>query len=195
MNPRLLGAVLAGGSARRFGTDKALAIVGGEPMIARSWAALAVDCGHMALVGRYHADWPVLKDRPGPGLGPLAGLNAALHHAAALGLDAVLTAPCDMPGLPADLPAILGAGPAVLADHPVVGMWPASLAPQLDAWLAAGRRSMRGFADAVGARPIRLDAPLANINTPADMARWEADQSRSPPSRSDCGGGSDGRLG
>lgn len=167
---RLLGAVLAGGQARRFGGDKALADVGGQTMIDAVIARLAPPCAAMVVVGRAHADWPVLADRLAGGAGPLAALSAALHHAAATGFDAVLSAPCDVPDLPHDLVQRLGEGPAVVAGQPVVGLWPARLAAPLDAWLATGERSVRGFAAAVGARAIAL--PLANINSAADLAAW-----------------------
>ena len=166
----LLGAVLAGGQARRFGGDKALADVGGQTMIDAVIARLVPQCTTVVVVGRVHADWPALADRPAGGAGPLAALGAALHHAAATGFDAVLSAPCDVPDLPDDLVQRLGEGPVVVAGQPVVGLWPARLAAPLDAWLAAGERSVRGFAAAVGARAIAL--PLANINSAADLAAW-----------------------
>jgi molybdopterin-guanine dinucleotide biosynthesis protein A len=169
---RLLGAVLAGGAASRFGSDKALADAGGLALIDRVIAALAPQCAALVIVGRAHGNWPALSDRPAGALGPLAGLNAALHHAATAGCDAVLCAPCDVLGLPPDLAQRLAAGPAVIADQPVVGLWPSALAERLDGWLAAGHRSVRGFAAAVGACAVTLPVPLANINAPDDLARW-----------------------
>jgi molybdenum cofactor guanylyltransferase len=166
---RVLGAVLAGGAARRFGSDKALAKIDGRALIDHVLARLAPQCAALVVVGRRHGDWPMLEDRPGGGAGPLAAMNAALHHAAANGFDAVLSAPCDMPNLPGDLAALLGPGPAVLSDHPVVGLWPAALAPVLDAWLETGERAVRGFANHVGARGIDT-APLRNINRPGDLS-------------------------
>lgn len=164
----ILGAVLAGGAARRFGSDKALAMVDGRALIDHVIAALAPQSDALVIVGRSHGDWPHLSDRPEGGEGPLAGLNAALHYAVTKGYGAVLCAPCDMPDLPSDLAALLAPGPAVLADHPVVGLWPVSLAPVLDAWLANGERSVRAFAEHAGVRQVA--APfLRNINRPADL--------------------------
>jgi len=165
---RLLGAICAGGQSRRFGSDKALALVNGQPLIDHVIARLAPQCTAQVIVGRTHGGWPVLADRPTGGAGPLAALNAALHHAAEQGFDAVLTAPCDVPDLPLNLVAMLMPGPAVLADQPVIGLWPTALGPQLDAWLAAGGRAVRGFADHVGARQVSGPA-LRNINRPADL--------------------------
>jgi molybdenum cofactor guanylyltransferase len=173
---RLLGAVLAGGAARRFGGDKALADAGGCSLIDRVIAALAPQCDALVIVGRVHGDWPTLPDRPGAGQGPLAALNAALHHGAAQGYDAVLSAPCDVPDVPDDLAAQLGPAPAVVADQPVIGLWPTALAAALDAWLAAGERSVHRFAAGVGARRTLLSSPLANINSPSDLAQWRQAQ-------------------
>lgn len=78
----ILGAMLAGGRSRRFGSDKALADIGGKPMIAHVVDALAPQVDSLVIRGR---DWPGLArigDRPGDGLGPLGGgVNAALHRA------------------------------------------------------------------------------------------------------------------
>lgn len=180
--PRLLGAVLAGGTSRRFGSDKALADAGGTALIDHVIARLSPQCAALVVVGREHRDWLSLADRPGGQQGPLAALNAALHHAAAAGFDAVLAAPCDVPDLPVDLAARLAPGPAALADQPVIGLWPVGLAPLLEQWLDGGERSVKGFAAHAGARPMRLATPLANINSAAELAAWLAAQSAVSPS-------------
>lgn len=176
---RLLGAILAGGQARRFGSDKALAPFRGRPLVAHvidrldPQVAALVICGARAVP---LAELPHLPDRPAGGLGPLAGLNAALHHAAAHGFDAVVTVACDTPLLPADLVATLAAAgeAACAAGTPVIGLWPAGLAARLDAHLAAGGdRSMRGWARVAGAVPVAIE--VANVNTPADLAALESD--------------------
>lgn len=170
---RVLGAVLAGGQSRRFGSDKAEALLDGERLIDRVVAALGPQVDAVILCGRA----PGLPDRPAGGLGPLAGLNAALHHARAHGFDAVLSVPCDAPYLPHDLLAILGDGPAFLADQPVIGIWPAALADRLDAQLRGDDRSLRCWGRTAGAMP-RTALPIANINTPADLsALHHADRS------------------
>lgn len=168
---RILGAILAGGRSSRFGSDKALALWEGETLLAHVVAALGRQVDALVLCGRSDATLASVADRPGPDLGPLAGLNAALHHAAAYGFDAVVTAPCDAPLLPADLVARLSAGTATYAaDMPVIGYWPAPLADRLDRHLArGGDRSMRRWIAAAGAVPVALGA-IGNVNTPADLA-------------------------
>ena len=171
---RVLGAVLAGGQARRFGSDKALAMLGGVTLIERVLAALDAQCDAVVVTGRAHPGRVSLTDVPAADLGPLGGLAAALAHAGEQGFDAVLSAGCDAAGLPADLVTALSPAPAVVGDLPIVGLWPATLAAPLAEWLASGKpRAVRAFAEAAGARAVALPVLPANINTPADLARLE----------------------
>lgn len=167
---RLLGAVLAGGQSRRFGSDKALALLDGKALIDHAITALAAQTEAVIVCGREWSDWAA--DRPAPGLGPLGGINAALHCAAARGYDAVLTAPCDAPFLPLDLAERLAAaGNAVfLEDMPVIGLWPSALAGSLDSFLArTADRSVRGWARHAGGMPYRLDKSILNVNKSSDL--------------------------
>jgi molybdopterin-guanine dinucleotide biosynthesis protein A len=167
---KLLGAVLAGGESRRFGSDKALALLDGKPLIEHAIAALAAQAEAVIVCGREGG----VADRPGPGLGPLGGINAALHEALARGFDAVLTCPCDLPMLPPGLAVRLGEGGYVEA-MPVIGLWPARVATMLDARLdGGGDRSVRGWAEAAGVRAVRLDGTLPNFNTPEALAAFTA---------------------
>ena len=104
----------------------------------------------------------------------LGGIAGALHHAAAHGYDHVLSVPCDAPALPGDLRAILdAAGDAAFLDAlPVVGWWPVSAATVIDRLLSDdGSRAVRAFADAIGAVGCRTGQPIANVNTPDDLAQ------------------------
>lgn len=167
----ILGAVLAGGRSSRFGSDKALAEIGGHTLLATAVDALSGWCDHVVVVGRETAPAPTLPDWPRPGMGPLGGLVAALRLARDEGYAAVLTCGVDSVGLPENLPGLLGEAPAYLADQPVVGIWPAGALERLEALLTGeGRHAMYAFAEAIGARPVRLDAGPANINTPDDLA-------------------------
>jgi molybdopterin-guanine dinucleotide biosynthesis protein A len=167
----ILGCVLAGGQSSRFGSDKALAEFGGQTLIARAVDALSGSCEYVVVVGRETAPAPCLPDWPQPGMGPLGGIAAALHLARDLGYDAVLTCGVDSAALPEDLPELLTPAPAFLADQPVIGLWPASAAPAIEAILhGQGKHSMRQFAEAIGARTVQSPVKPANINTPADLA-------------------------
>jgi molybdopterin-guanine dinucleotide biosynthesis protein A len=180
---RILGAVLAGGAARRFGSDKALAPAFGKPLIAHAIGALEQVASQVVVCGRAYAGRTCLADRPEPGQGPLGGLNAALHHARARGFEWVLSIPCDTPSLARDLLQALVAGgrSQVAATCPVIGLWPSGAADQLDAWLTVpGNRSMRGWAEAIGAAPVHRDATIANINTAQDLAAWVSSVSAEP---------------
>ena len=162
----ILGAVLAGGQSSRFGSDKALAELGGRSLLARAVASLEAQCDAVIVVGRGD-----VADRPRAGMGPLGGINAALHHAAANDYAEVLTCGVDCGGLAQGTLTELTPAPAYVADQPVIGLWPASTAPALDAFLATdAKHSMRAFAEMIGARPVILAARTANINTREDLA-------------------------
>lgn len=171
----ILGAVLAGGLSRRFGSDKALAELGGRTLISLAVDALSGWCEHVIVVGRETAPAPTLPDWPRPGMGPLGGLAAALRHAMDEGYEAVLTCGVDAAVLPDDLPVLLGAAPACLEAQPVIGVWPASVAPRLEAFLhGEGSHSVNRFADLVGARRVQTAASIPNLNTPADLTALAA---------------------
>lgn len=161
--------MFAGGQARRFGSDKALAPWNGQPLLAHVVARLGVQVDRVAVVGR---EWPgcvALADRPPGGHGPLAALAAALAYAADRGFATVLTSGCDLPDLPEDVGQRLAPAPAVVDGQPLLGLWPVVVLPALDRHLAEGGRSMRGWIAASGARTVALDRPVANINRPEDL--------------------------
>lgn len=165
---RILGAVLAGGRASRFGSDKALALLDGKPLIGHAVAGLRRHAQAVVVCGR---EWPYmtcLADRPEPGQGPLGGLNAALHHARLHGFDAVITTGCDMPDFPdAAAQALLdGAGAAILDRHHLAALWPADLADRLDRHMAdTPDRSLFGWIARVRPRVVTLPGiVMPNIN-------------------------------
>ncbi|MBX3593270.1 molybdenum cofactor guanylyltransferase [Sphingomonas sp.] len=167
-----LGALLAGGRSRRFGTDKALARLNGQTLLDHAAHALAAYCDSVVVIGHEASGYRTLPDWPRAGLGPLGGLAAALRHAAGHGHGEVLAIPVDCLTLPAPLVDRLSPGPACLTGQPVIGVWPAALADAIDAFVRTDpRRSMRGFATKVGARMIESDFVPPNINTPDDLAR------------------------
>ena len=79
-----IGAILAGGLARRMGSDKALIEVDGTPMIARVAAALQTAGCEPLVIGRSSAPagLPAVSDDMAGRAGPAAGLATALRIAA-----------------------------------------------------------------------------------------------------------------
>lgn len=169
----ILGLVLAGGKSSRFGSDKALAELDGQSLIARAVDTLSGWCEQVVVAGREVAPGaPCIPDWPRPGMGPLAGIAAGLHYARDADFEAVLTCGVDSLGLPDDLPQLLAPAPAFVADQPVIGLWPVSAVAELEAILTGdGRHSLLAFAERIGARRVTLGTPPANINTPEDLAR------------------------
>ena len=165
---KILAAILAGGKSSRFGSDKALALHHGQPLITHVIDALTPQSHALVITGRTHPDQICIPDHPAPDLGPLGGLCAALHHAAANGFTHVLCAPCDTRDLPPDLAARLTPGPAVALGQRTIGLWPASLAPALLAHLIANNRSLHSWATTTNAREIDCGS-ITNINHPADI--------------------------
>ncbi len=168
---RILGAILAGGRSIRFGSDKAAALIGSRSLIEHAIEALAPQVSALVVCGRSWRGRTALADRPEAGLGPLGGLNAALHHAVEHGFDAVLSVPVDVFPLPPDLLLrFAGKQAETLRRHHAIGLWSAGLAPALDRHLAAGHRSIRSWIEVTGASSTDdAGLDLRNINTPADL--------------------------
>lgn len=167
----ILGAIIAGGQSRRFGSDKALAVMAGLPMIEHVVLALRPWVDDLVVCGREHAGLTALPDRPAPGLGPLGGIAAALRHAVDHGFETVITLPCDTPAIAAGLLSDLrwSPAPAFLSACPVIGNWPATLSDIADEYTASDqKRSVRGWADRVAARELTLPAPV-NVNRHDDL--------------------------
>lgn len=165
---RTLGAILAGGASRRFGSDKALAMLGGRTLLDHVLAALAPHCDAVVVVGRAGgiADWPR------PGMGPLGAIAGALDRAASEGFAQVLSVPVDCVRLPGDLAALLSPAPAFLDSQPVIGLWPVAVLGELKAMLEAeDDLAMRAFARRIGARAVQCDFAPPNINSLADLER------------------------
>ncbi|MBV1918021.1 MAG: molybdenum cofactor guanylyltransferase [Sphingomonadaceae bacterium] len=170
----ILGAVLAGGASARFGSDKALAELDGRTLISRAVDSLSRWCEHVIVVGRETAPAPTVPDWPGPDMGPLAGVAAALHHARDEGYEAVLTIGVDTANLPENLVEILSPASSYIESQPVIGLWSAGNCDALEAILTGdGKHSMMRFAETVGARAVKLAVKPANINNRADLADLE----------------------
>ncbi|MEG8040635.1 molybdenum cofactor guanylyltransferase [Sphingomonas sp. LR60] len=169
----LLGAVLAGGRATRFGSDKALAALDGRALLDHAIASLSPYCDTIVVVGRTDAPVTCVPDLPLSDLGPLGGIAGALAYAADHEFDAVLTTACDTPFLPDEMVAALrAAAPAYAAEAPTVGLWPTLFATSLLAHLLADKpRAIRRWAATIGASAVSPGIVLTNINTPDDLNR------------------------
>ncbi len=166
----VLGAILAGGKSSRFGSDKALALLNGRPLIDHVASSLSTQCDAMVVVGRGLEGHKCIEDRPAPDMGPLAGLAGALAYAADAGFEYVLSVGVDTLRLPADLRTKLEPAPAYVVNQPVIGLWTVSALALLDRILKSNERhSMLHFIELLGARGVSFDNPPANINTPADL--------------------------
>jgi molybdopterin-guanine dinucleotide biosynthesis protein A len=189
----IAGAILAGGRARRMGgVPKALLEVGGRTILVRQIAALSTVVDEILLVVGDPAGFPsaaelgvkVVADRA-PGMGPLAGLQAALHATRA---ESILAVGCDLPFLDARLLArVRDAAPGAEAVVPRVGGRPQALharyaravLPLVEARLARGALRLVELLDEL--RVVWLDEPelrsmdpelrgLTNVNTPEELA-------------------------
>jgi len=170
----ILGAVLAGGLSTRFGSDKALAELGGETLLALAVKALEPFCDAVVIVGRTKGPVRCIPDWPAPDSGPLGGFAGALSFALENGYDSVLTCGVDSVGLPDALLALLSPAPRFLESQPVIGHWPAKSAGSLEELLFSSRKhSVRAFAEMIRAKPVKSDSKPANINTPADLESAE----------------------
>lgn len=205
---RVACAIIAGGRARRLGgAIKPLLPVGGRRMVDLQLDVLGplfparalvvadqqarVEFQSLALAGRPGVE--VICDRPtlGVGLGPLAGIDAALGWLPA-GFDAVVCVGGDMPHLcPALLAHLRDAHPTAAALvprwsrglEPLCARYGRALVPRLAAALAAGTRALHQFVEglapggdvafveesALRALDPDLDS-FTNVNTPADLA-------------------------
>lgn len=166
----ILGAIIAGGQSRRFGSDKALVQVDGKSMFEHVRASLSQQLDAVIVCGR---EWPgleSLRDRPLPNIGPLGGICAALHYGRRNGYAYVITAPVDVIPFPQDfIPQCADRSPRVVAEQFMIGGWPTSLAEQLDDHLKLGHRSVRSWILKAGAQYVDCGIALSNINHQSDL--------------------------
>ena len=184
------GAVLAGGSSRRMGRDKALvpapsgrplAGVGVDALVAAGAVETVVVGGDRVALEAAGLEWiPDLH----PGEGPLGGILTALDHTTT---DLIVVLACDMPGISAEVPSALvdalrGDAAAAVAiavfegrDQPLTGAWRRSLAHAglADAFASGERAPRRAMASL---RTIRVPglppAELEDVDSDADLHRY-----------------------
>jgi molybdenum cofactor guanylyltransferase len=195
----VLGLLLAGGLARRMGGgDKSLREIGGRSLLAHVIERAQPQVERLVLNANGDLErfagfgLPVIPDAVPGYAGPLAGVLAGLEWAGRVVPSAthVMSLATDTPFFPRDLAARLqqalaaeGAEIACAASggrpHPVIALWPVSLAPALrtvlvaedlrkiDRFTARYRTVEVAFEDEAG-------DPFFNLNTPDDLALAEA---------------------
>lgn len=168
---KTLGAVIAGGRSRRFGGNKAEALLNGTPLIDHVIAGLAPQVDALIVQGMAWRNYQSVADYPLPARGPLTGLCAALQHAEKHGFDQVLACGCDTLPLPGDLRNLLeDETPCVVDGQWLMGLWPTRIGPQLTAHLQTqSDLSVRHWIQMSGARCVPIATVFHNINTVADL--------------------------
>ena len=194
----VVGALLAGGQARRMGGgDKCLRTLGGETILARIIARVRPQVDRLILnaggdEARFEAyGLPVVRDVIAGHAGPLAGVHSSMEWAAkhAPGCAWIASFPTDAPFLPEDLVArLLAAAEEQNADlacaaslgrnHPVVGLWPVRLRAALrSAMEAEGMRKIDHWTARFALARVDFAAepvdPFFNVNRPQDLAEAE----------------------
>lgn len=187
----ITGVILAGGQGRRMGgVDKGLQYLNGRPLVQWVLERLAPQV-HTVLISanqnpERYAEFgcPVLPDVIPGFAGPLAGLQAALAHAAT---PLIATVPCDSPFLPADLVerlhAALQARHADLAvprtgdrAHRAFCLTRREMLPKLDAFLNSGERKVGLWHASLNVVEVAFDDQadaFSNINTAEELAHCE----------------------
>lgn len=186
---RCAGVILAGGQSRRFGSNKALALYQGRPLISHAAAILADLFPETLLVTNTpeiyeFLGWPMTGDLV-PGAGPLAGIHAALST---IKEERAFVLACDMPLVEAAaisrLAAIEGDWDVILpcpatGREPLHAIYHRRLGPAIETALAAGTRKLGEFLAGVRVREVgeaelqSLAPDLAsfrNINYQHDLA-------------------------
>lgn len=172
--------ILAGGRSARFGSDKARALLRGEPLIAAQARTLDA-LGHDALVvAREDGQYADLGLRTigdiEPGLGPIGGLRTALTHRRDGWL---LLTSCDLLDVRAEwIETLLAkrtrrpdADAIVFRDErwqPFPGLYHTRLLAREDVWRRGSMQRLLDAANAI-ASPAPTTPGIRQANTPDDM--------------------------
>jgi len=188
----ILGVVLTGGASRRFGSNKALAELGGQSLIQRVAARARPQVAALAFSGSNPGGviGPVIPDIL-PGEGPLTGILSALSWAHERNFQAIATFSCDAPFFPADMVNRLveGMQPELACRfassagirHPAFAVWRVSALSRVEKSYRTGERSLKKAQDHIGAEATNFPLGAApqgdvffNINQAEDLVVAEA---------------------
>lgn len=169
------GAVLAGGSSSRMGSDKALLQFQGETLLSRIARVLTHSgCDPVVLVGKQpflkHQGWPVLDQESGPAH-PLSGMIHTLRH---FQPRPVLFCAVDMPAVtPKHVQLLLAMQRPCVAVSTEHGHSLLCLLNQEQISIAEQIVHQHGRIQDLFAGLARIELPraaLVNCNTPQDLA-------------------------
>lgn len=178
------GFVLTGGQSTRMGQDKALLPVQGQTLCEHIGDVVSLVAEKVLLVGhpeRYgHLKYACLPDRH-PDLGPLSGLETALTFGAA---DLNVVAGCDVANIKVEwLRTLIREAPdgvhcAVVEDaasrlQPLCGVYRSDCLPVVRRALEERRLRMMDLLTELGAKLVRVDELVVNLNSAADWAGFE----------------------
>jgi molybdopterin-guanine dinucleotide biosynthesis protein A len=188
------GVVLAGGRARRMGSDKSLVTLAGQPLVSLVVERLRPQVKELVISANgdprrfSFLGIDVVTDSIGGFAGPLAGILTGLQWARNRGFSHMISVATDTPFFPQDLVMRLrdtGDGDAIHVarsggrPHPVFSLWPVSAIDLVLAFLQSGENA--SVLRLIETRPHRyvdfalLDTgggkidPFFNINTPDDL--------------------------
>jgi len=182
--------IVAGGRGKRFGSDKACALVGGVPMISRVAEALGPVAESVKVVaasaGAYDDLGLVTIADLRPGRGPLGGLDTALSDRVAnYGEGWLLLTACDLAqpdvGLARCLFSHVRDDAQVVAFkgerwEPLLAMYHSSIRPMVRRRIDAGRGALWRLIEQT--HHVRVPLPdgvpgIAQINTRDDLRHFE----------------------
>jgi len=167
-----------------MGQDKALLPLGCGTLIEQLAMRVAEVAGNVALVGapdRYrHLSFDRLSDGR-PGMGPLAGIEAALESGRGT-LNLIVA--CDMPALETDWlrrlllrakqsEALCVVGCDVNGIHPTCAVYRSNCLPLLREALDAGHLKLLDFVAGLSPVTVESDSPIWNINTAEEWKRFQ----------------------
>jgi molybdopterin-guanine dinucleotide biosynthesis protein A len=160
------GVLLVGGASARFGSPKALALLGEETLAERAWRTLGEAFELRLAVGKGDLELPFdVVVEPAEPQAPIAGVVAGLRAALT---EVAVFLPVDCPLVTPELLRTLGDRRAVPQTGPLPGAYEQAHLPELERRLAAAEYSLRG----VNPRVVELDARLlVDVDTPEDLAR------------------------
>lgn len=175
------GVILCGGQSHRYGSDKALILVDGEPLIRRAHRLLAQVVDEIVIAvgpqGRtYEVKALQIPDRR-EDAGPLAGIEAAFEATTAqrlfvLAVDLPLIEMGDLQEIVNQFhhPLTFARDEKTGRDQPLCSIWHRSLQLPLTTYLNQGNRSVMGFISSYPSSKVDLsDGRLINVNFKSDL--------------------------